>query len=270
MNDLFQPFSQNSLAWLLTSSLIALISSFLTSWLYYHYIKRKEIIDSVVGEIENHRHKLALDIEESKRERIRQEIVRWANPILGTVEDLEYRLKNILQNGGYRALSNECDGMLNPNWSISYSYYMNSTLYLFGQYFAWIQMLNKELNFEIFQSQNEKDEFFKAIYKVSDSLGKFPANVPCSGKDTQVFKLQQRTIGEIMIDPENNQPRCMNYSDFLVKLNETSFREHFEALGYLIEDLHPLQECRWKRLIDTLSSLIELKECCKNILKLTI
>ena len=243
MNGLIQPFSQYSLAWLFISSLVALISGFLTSWLYYHYIKRNEIKEGVVAEIEKHRDILALEIEGSKKERIRQEIIRWANPILDTVEDLEYRLKNILQNGGYLALSKEYNEMLNPNWSISYSYYMNSTLYLFGQYFTWTQMLQEELNFELFQSQHEKDEFFKAIYKVSESLGKFPANFSCSGKDTQVFKLQQRAIGELLIHRENNQTRCMSYTDFLQKLEENQFNQHLEQLRYLLEDLDPTQEC---------------------------
>jgi hypothetical protein len=76
---------------------------------------------------------------------------------------------------------------------------MNSTLYLFGQYFCWIRMLEEELNFELFESQVEKDEFFFAVREVSKALSDFPPSYSCSGKDFQVFRLQQRVIGELCV-----------------------------------------------------------------------
>lgn len=266
MNGLGQPFSQNSIAWLTISSVVALISGFLSSWLYYHFIKRKEVIDGVLAEIEKQRHQSALELEESKKERIRAEIVRWANPILSAVDELQFRLLYILKKGVFRALNKDSD--LDPNWSITYSYYMNSTLYLFGQYFAWTQMLQKELNFELFQSQQEKDEFFNAINKVSESLGHYSVSHPCSGKDTQVFRLQQRAIGELMIDRENNQMQCMSYPDFLKKLNDNEFSQHMDPIKLLLDDLNPDQDCRWKRLEVVFYAIKELKECCEKILEL--
>ena len=53
MNWLFQTFSEQSIAWLLISSAVALASGFLASWLTYRFIKRQEIIDQakVQGDI---------------------------------------------------------------------------------------------------------------------------------------------------------------------------------------------------------------------------
>ena len=73
-------------------------------------------------------------------------------------------------------------------------------------------MLRDELNFELFETQVEKDLFFQAIHDVSRALSSFPpsSRYTCKGKDTQVFSLQQRAIGELFIVREGNNKRCMS------------------------------------------------------------
>jgi hypothetical protein len=231
--------------------------AFLLSWLGYRF-KRKEIIDKARG-----------DLEKSLEERIRREIIHWANPILGAVKDLEGRLRNILERDGYLALSEEYKEQVNPNWSISYAYFMRSTLYLFGQYFAWVRMLQEELNFELFQSHQQKDEIFNALEKVNRSLGSFPPkNYECSGKDTQVFRLQQRAIGELLIIREGDHRRCLSYPEFFQKLSDHQFNQHLEPLRSLLKDLNPKDDCRWKRLEATRRTLTELKDSCEELLAL--
>ena len=234
--------------------------AFLLSWLGYRF-KRKEMIDNARA-----------DLETSREERIRREIIRWANPILGAVKDLEGRLINILERDGYLALSEEYKEQVNPNWSISYTYFMCSTLYLFGQYFSWIRMFQEELNFELFQSHRHKDEIFKDLENVGRSLGEFPPeNYECSGKDAQVFRLQQRSIGELLIIREGDHRRCMSYPEFLQKLSDHQFNQHLEPLRSILKDLDPQDDqddCRWKRLEATRRALTELKDSCEELLAL--
>ncbi len=268
MNWFTETFAEQSIGWLLISTVVALISGLLSSLLTYR-LKRQEITDTALADIQKRRHELALEAENSREERIRQEVIRWANPILGTVKDLESRLRNILYNKGYQVLSEESQKQIDLNWSISYDYFMYSTLYLFGQYFAWVQMLQEELNFELFQSQQEKDKFFEAVEKVSSSLGSFPPNYRCSGKDTQLFRLQQRAIGELLILRENDQRKCLSYPEFLLKLSDHNFNQHLKPLRSLLEDVDPQDDCRWKRLEATQQALIELKSRCEELLDLT-
>lgn len=268
MNWLTEAFAEQSIGWLLISMIVALISGLLSSWLTYR-LKRQEIVDSALADIQKRRHELSLEAENSREERIHQEVIRWANPILGAVKDLEGRLRNILENKGYHALSEKSQKRINLNWSISYDYFMYSTLYLFGQYFAWVRMLQEELNFELFQSQQEKDKFFKAVEKVSSSLGSFPPNYKCSGKDTQLFRLQQRAIGELLIIHEDDQRKCLSYPEFLQKLSAHEFNQHLKPLRSLLEDVDPQDDCRWKRLEATRQALIELKISCEELLDLT-
>ncbi len=55
-----------------------------------------------------------------REERIRKEIIRWANPILGAVQELNSRLDNILDNSGYLVLSKNYERRINKDWSVSY------------------------------------------------------------------------------------------------------------------------------------------------------
>src|SRR6266571_5295276 len=173
MDWLTQTFAQYSIAWLFISAVVGLLAGAVSSWITYELKKReliktaelktKEIAETVAAEIEKERQSQAILQQKEKENRIREEIVTWANPILGAVNDLEHRLENILCDYGYLALDkNKCDE-INPNWSITYEYFTQSTLYLFAQYYAWIQMLREKLNFELFQSEQTKDEFFIAI-----------------------------------------------------------------------------------------------------------
>lgn len=258
MKWLLEAFEGNSIAWLFLSSIVAIISGFVSSWLTFYYIKRRELIE-----------KSDLEVQLKKEERIRQEVIRWSNPILASVKELKGRINNIIDEG-YLALNKEYKDQVNPNWSISYDYFMNSTLYLFGQYFCWIRMLEEELNFELFESQTEKDDFFRVMKKVSNSLSTFPPRYSCIGKDMQIFRLQQRVIGELcVIVDANDRRRVISYADFLRKMEggDDSFKLHFYPLRNFLEDISPKSDCRWKRLLATQQALNELESQCIEILK---
>jgi len=261
MKWLTQALAESSIAWLLLSTAVALMSGFLSSWLTFRFVKRQEMIETA-----------RIKARSEKQERVRQEIVRWANPILASVRELESRLDNILEDDGYLALSQNYATHVNPNWSITYDYFMPSTLFLFGQYFAWVRMLQEELSFELFESQEQEKSFFDAVYKVGKALSSFPPRylppgVRCSGQDTQVFILQQRVIGELMTLRDDGR-RCMGYPEFLKKLSDPEFKQHLEPLRTLLEELRPDNECRWKRLTAAHQALVELDSSCTQLLKL--
>ena len=181
MDSLMQPMAENTITWLMLTSIVGILSGFLSSLLIFQFVTIKEIDARIEREEKR-----------NKDGRIRQEIIRWANPILDSVNSLRGRLDNILYSAGYLALDPDYKNLTNPDWSITYDYFMNSSLYLFGQYFAWIRMMRLQLNFELFETQDEKDEFFEATRKVYKSLSSFPQRPHCPGPDAQVFGLQQK------------------------------------------------------------------------------
>ena len=209
---------------------------------------------------------------EARRERIRQEVLRWANPILNSVEGLESRLDNILDDDLYVALSPRTAGVARPvapDWAVSYEYVMPSTLFLFAEYFAWVRLLLERLSFELFESHQSQERFFDAIWDVTKSLSSWPkAEVVGGGDDAQVFALQQRAIGELVIERDRETPRILTYPEFLNALeSDARFASLFEPLRSFLEGLEPGTK-RWSRLEATMTTLQALARECRVLLRL--
>jgi hypothetical protein len=201
--------------------------------------------------------------------RIREEIVHWANPILGSVMDLKRRLGNILHNEGYFALSPETAGEMDAEWSIRYDYFLPSTVYFFCQYFCWVRLLEESLSFELFEKHEAKDIFLESIHAVGINLSAYPLdelrNLAHSG-DSQVFNLQQRAVGEAVAVREGTELRCMRYSEFLMKWTESDFTRLLDPLTRFIDRLRPTNERRWKRLELMENALEHLHQQCIKLL----
>jgi hypothetical protein len=207
-----------------------------------------------------------------QRRTIREEVLRWTNPILGAVEGLESRLGNILNDGLYLALDPRHAGEkrpAHPDWAASYNYTVPSTLFLFAEYFAWIRLLRERLSFELFESQETKDRFFAATWSVTKALASWPrAGIVGKGQDAQVFALQQRAIGELVIRREGENPRSMTFPEFLEALDDDKqFRRLLDPLCVLLEAVEPGTK-RWSRLEGTLKALQDLELECRTLLQL--
>lgn len=270
MDWLARVLSADNIATILVTALVGLATGFISSLVAFRF-RRREIVEAAAAELSNQRALQTVEAEAAREERLRQELIRWANPILGAVYDLESRLHNLLHSGGHLALSPQTVGRVNPNWSISYEYMMQSTLYLFGQYFAWVQLFEQEISFELFGTQETKDAFRVKVREVERCLAAFPPRrYDCEGKDAQLFALQQRAIGQSLIVSDGGSSRCSTYPEFVEQLagSEPTFEQHFDPLKALLLGLNrdPADECCWKRLDATLQALSDLKVHCERLL----
>ncbi len=205
----------------------------------------------------------------ARADRIRQQVVRWANPILDSVMGLKERLRNILQEAGYLALSSETEGEIGTDWSIRYDYFLPSTVYLFCQYFCWVRLLQESLSFELFERHEAKDNFFEKIHDVGRKLSAYPLGELQSlakGGDRQVFSLQQRAMGEAVTVREGTEVRCMRYSEFLLKSTDPDFTRLLDPMTRFVDRLQPSNERRWKRLELMAKALEDLQQQCKLLL----
>jgi hypothetical protein len=210
-------------------------------------------------------YKQKLEAEAKSDERIRREIVAWANPIQDAAIGLQKRLDNILNKEAYKALE---PGYTHPDWKLSYDYVLPSTLYLFGRYFCWIQMLRLELSFELFRSQKEKVALFQQIDAVSGALGDYgPPEYTGAGNDTQVFRLQQQGIGELLAVRRNGKRACRGYEYFIAKISDAEYQNLFGPVFRLLDRLQR-DEKRWKRLEAANGALQELIKHCEAVLQL--
>ena len=205
----------------------------------------------------------------AQKDRIRNEVARWSNPIPSAVTDLKNRLENIMDHQGYLALSPNVRQRVESQWSIQYDYFFPSTIYLFSRYFCWTGLLEEKLSFELFDKQDDKEAFFARIRAVNRNLSEFPLDQLQdikSEEDSQIFNLQQRSMGETL--RPKGESRCMNYSEFLERWSEPNFRKSFEPLTTFIEGIEPSRQRPWKRLKLMAGSLSELEKDCKKLLGL--
>ncbi len=223
-------------------------------------------------------YKQKLETDAKSDERIRSEILLWANPILDAAISLQKRLENILRDGAHPALD---PSFVQTDWSIASTYFVPSTLYLFGRYFCWIQLLRLELNFELFKSLKEMEEFFLRIDAVAKALGDYPPlhdddgnpqYYKGDGNDTQVFRLQQQGIGELLAVRCKNGRACQSYAHFCSKLTDSKFNDaRYESLFGpvfgLIDRLAPNQK-RWRRLTAVNVALLALIDHCRAVLNI--
>lgn len=205
----------------------------------------------------------------AQRDRIRSEVARWSNPIPSAITDLKNRLENILDHEGYLALSPNVTQRVNPQWSIHYDYFFPSTIYLFSRYFCWTGLLEEKLGFELFDDQDDKKAFFERIRALNRNLSGFPfapLNDIKSEQDSQIFNLQQRSIGETL--RLKGESGCMNYSEFLRRWSEPDFQTSFEPLTTFIGGIEPNRQRPWRRLKLMTAALRDLEKDTEKLLGL--
>jgi hypothetical protein len=230
-----------------------------------HDLEKELLAEKLKADNQRDRFHQQIQDEAAAEDRVRSQIVLWANPILSAVRSLELRLNNILNDSGYEGL----DAVHPPkdmNWSVSYDYFLHSTMYLFAQYFCWVRMLELELSFEVFGSRVVKESFFAGLVKVSKALGDYhPPSYEGNDPDTQVFRLQQQAIGEIL-SLEKKQ-RCLGYASFLTKIADPHTAVHFLPLKNLFDNIKP-GEKRWNRLTAVLDAISGFRKDCEGLLAL--
>jgi hypothetical protein len=132
------------------------------------------------------------------------------------------------------------------------------------------------LSFELFRSLREKDEFFGQIDAVAKALGDYPPACDASGdpiyytgdgSDTQVFRLQQQGIGELLTVRNQNNPACQSYARFCSRVTDPTYQTLFEPVYRLIDSVTPDQK-RWNRLKAVDMALVQLINHCNTVLNL--
>jgi len=253
MDILFGLFTSDNNAFLFTS-IIAAIFAVVSSWLTYRFVNRREMMET-----------RQMDEEAAREDRVRTELVKWSNDVNVAVDDLYGRLGAILHQSGYVALNPAFVRAPNAVWSVTHDYYMTSTLFLFGQFFGWIQLLREDVNYEVFRNARERKELAEAILSVTKSLGDYPLT-HCMGHDAQVFRLQQRAIAELFMTENDGTPRTLRYHEFVQRKDEADFAPHLNPLRELLTGVTPDSDCRWPRLEHLYGTLGTLKQECNDAL----
>ena len=134
-----------------------------------------------------------------------------------------------------------------------------STLYRLGDYFGWIEILRRGLQFLDLGEEERTRGLVERLDTVSRTFSNtewFPASV------FRLFRDEQRALGEVMLEPAEGEVRryqCIGYATFVDRLDrESGFARWFERLGREIDKLSDPAPGQIDRLIELQHALIHV------------
>lgn len=154
-----------------------------------------------------------------------QVVRRYRDPLLRAAFDLQSRLYNIAAREflvRYWKNGNEEQR----------EYARLSTLWLFGQYLGWVEILRREVQYLDLGSRSANQALQRRLNQVSVVLAS-----DSHGRNDEfiVFRSDQRAIGEFMVmdRPDQVEPRpdCLGYSEFSGKLAALETRDPGEPVA---------------------------------------
>jgi hypothetical protein len=173
-------------------------------------------------------------------------LAKYREPLLAAAYELQSRLYNILElkflEKYYRKGDDE-----------QRRYAVKNTLYVIGQYFAWSEILRREIQFLSFADSARSRAVGERQRRIVEA---FQSDDPKLGGSLLVWRGEQRAIGELMIDPDASPGQCIGYACFLGRA-EDDFQRWFARLE---RDIDAIAEERNMRLFEIQHRLVELIE----------
>jgi hypothetical protein len=141
------------------------------------------------------------------------------------------------------------------------AYAINKTLFLFSEYFGWVEILRRETEF-LNLADSEYDRSLATALLAIDVI--MSGGDDRENLDFRVYRGQQRAIGELMTtrrSAEADQPTCLGYARFIKRLHDDP--EFSFWLSPLEEDIHRMavgEDVSTQRLRDLQAALVNLLE----------
>lgn len=189
-----------------------------------------------------------LKAKEDRRAETETRVSKYREPLAQAAYDLQSRLFNILEKnllGAYLDSGNKRER----------SYVINNTVFLIGQYFAWTEIIRREIQFiDVGEDEQNRQlaELRDQIYSIwgTDKDG--------FGKPLRVWAGEQRAIGEQLIHEGPRGPECIGYAKFLECLESEA--------GPLIKALQADMAALNANLPDARKRLVTLQNALINLL----
>jgi hypothetical protein len=172
-------------------------------------------------------------------------LARYRDPLVSAAFDLQSRLYNICRKDFFHKY-----GEGHPRHAEA----VDSTLYLFGQYFAWSEILRRSIQFLDLRETDKTREVAAVQAKIVDL---FADDSGALGPAFMIWRTEQRGIGEQMISNENGTPICLGYASFIEKRGGELHR-WFDRLESDFDTLSQASNERLQRLHHELLELVRL------------
>jgi hypothetical protein len=138
---------------------------------------------------------------------------------------------------------------------------VDHTLYVFGQYFGWREIIRQEIQFLDLGDVPETKDLAELLEGITHSLSSSAPSLPTNLK---LFRGEQRAIGErMMLLPVGTESasmghRCVGYAGFVEALGRPDFDAWFAKLRSFVVDLESGGSFDFGRLSLLHNALIDL------------
>ena len=178
------------LATSVTSAFVAIVAAIIAIW----------------GQVRVQRVEAELTLQKAEADRraeMERTARRFSEPLGRAAYDLQSRIFNIVR-------SNFLNAYLRNGDERTRSYATNNTLFVIAQYFAWTELVRREIQF-IDLGADEKTRRLSSLQDQIYSIWQTDGYGPL----LRIFAGEQRAIGERIIREGPRGPECMGYAGFL-------------------------------------------------------
>jgi hypothetical protein len=170
--------------------------------------------------------KARLDRRRDQEDRSERLLARYSEPLARAAYDLQSRLYNMRR-----------PGFLDSRY-IPESYSVRSTLWLFGQYLGWVEILRREVQVLELGDVRRTARLQLHLLDIADVLA---SSTDIRDPVFNIRRAEQRALGElVVVDREvsgEKRSDCMGYAEFNAKMKEADFAAWFQPLGNGMEIL---------------------------------
>jgi len=168
-------------------------------------------------------------------------LATYREPLLAAAYELQARLHNILCNDFVeKYIRSDAAGKQDAA--------VQSTLYVFAQFFGWREIIRREVQFLRFARDEETRDVARLLRDITETF-----LLDDYGPQFMIWRVEQRGLGERMIVSDGDRPTCVGYAAFIEQ------RANFaEWLAPLERDLQDIGEEGRTRLVKLQHLLLEL------------
>jgi hypothetical protein len=184
----------------------------------------------------------------SREEEAERLLRRYRDPVVRAAFDLQSRLYNIVVNDFLTKY-------LVRGTPAEQEYAVESSLYVIGEYFGWVEVLRQEVQFLDLGDAGKSRELRERLGAIN---GIFFSERPDPA--FRIFRGEQRAIGQVMVETSSGSGgrEVIGYADFVTRRRSPDFARWFEKLDADVRQLARGSDARPDRLIDVQQALIGL------------
>lgn len=176
------------------------------------------------------------------RNEAKETLEKYREPLLDASYELQARLHNLLS-------CNFVENFMHNDGTARREAAINTTLYVFAQFFAWREIIRREIQYLRFPKDHKTRQIINLLRKIGDTFLS-----ESYGRQFMIWRVEQRGIGERMIESADGNMTCLGYASFIER--RPAMEEWLGPIEHNLEIMNEGGRKRWTELQHLLLQLV--------------